>query len=277
MFNTPVSSLPLTTVARLAELITGFHVFIYFCPEAVEEYEKAGVTGWGGYFGSRTAAMGELSTEMVIATFYNFSPDRVVPSMEGVWEASSAEALQAARWEAARRVLEAKVAPVVSSAEVSEALQLMERAVNGLRWEGRPMAAGNFSVLKDCPDNDLVRLWQLATILREWRGDAHIGVLIAEPLSGVECSVVTHAQSGADGFVRRSRRWSDEEWDVALGSLVDRGLLAAEDSLTEAGTEWRAGIEQRTNELSAEMWVNHSEAEANRLGDLLEKMVAGLR
>ncbi len=39
--------------------------------------------------------------------------------------------------------------------------------------------------------NRLLRLWQLVTILREWRGDAHIGLLVAEPLDGCECTVVS--------------------------------------------------------------------------------------
>jgi hypothetical protein len=267
----------LATVARLHDLTTRLHVFIYFCPEAAEEYEKIGLEGWSGYFASRTAAMGPLSTEMVIATFYNFAPRRVTRAMEGVWETASPAQAQAARWEAASRVLEAKVRPVVSAAEVAEATKTLEEAVAGLDWSGRPMAAGNHAILADCPDNDLVRLWQLVTILREWRGDTHIGLLIAEPLSGVECSVVSYARAGGRGIGKGSRSWPDDEWNATLASLQERGLVAAEDALTDKGTEWRDGIEQRTNELAAPIWAGHDAATVNRLGDLLEKMADAVR
>ncbi|MDH3295748.1 MAG: hypothetical protein OER95_15630, partial [Acidimicrobiia bacterium] len=133
------SRVALSTVARLHELTTGLHVFIYFCPEAPEEYGKIGVTGWSGYFASRTAAMGPLPTEMVIATFYNFSPERVGRAMQGVWDSVTPRQVQAARWVAAARVLDEKVAPVVTEHEVTEAIEIMQGAVDGLDWSGRPM------------------------------------------------------------------------------------------------------------------------------------------
>jgi len=265
----------LKTVARLADIVTKLHVFIYFCSEAPEEYEKVGLKGWSGYFASRTAAMGPLSTEMVIATFYNFSPGRVSRAMEGVWDNVAAEDAQAARWTAAGRVL-AKAAPAISPEEIAEATESMQRAVDGLRWSGRPMAAGNYAVLDACGDDPLVRLWQLATIVREWRGDTHIGLLIAEPLSGVECSVVSYARDQGKGIVKGSRSWPEEEWDAALASLKGRGLLASEEALTDEGRTWRNDLEHRTNELCAEIWANHDDAEVNRLGDLLQKLNDGL-
>jgi hypothetical protein len=212
---------------------------------------------------------------MVIATFYNFSPGRVSRAMEGVWDNVSAKDAQAARWAAVRRVL-APVAPAVSADDVAEATESMQRAVDGLRWAGRPMAAGNYAVLDDCPDDPLVRLWQLATIIREWRGDTHIGLLIAEPLSGVECSVVSYARDHGKGIVKGSRSWPEEEWDGALASLTGRGLLASEDALTDEGKTWRDELERRTNERCAEIWANHDDAAVNRLGDLLQKVNDGL-
>ena len=50
------------------------HRLVYFVPEAAEEYAELGVKGQPGYFASRAAPMGAVPAEVVIATFYNFSP-----------------------------------------------------------------------------------------------------------------------------------------------------------------------------------------------------------
>ncbi len=269
----------LETVNRLHDLTTRLHVPIYFAREAGDEYAKEGVGGegpkaMGGYFGSRTAAMGELPAGMVVATFYNWSPDVVVPAMEGLWDVSNAEAMQLARW---------RLADVIFNSvgrddawPVAEANAALQNVVDNLPWGGRPMAAGNYDVLglldrSPYADDALIRLWQLATIVREWRGDAHIGLLISEPLSPAECTAVTNAQYG--GFVKASRGWSDKAWDTAVSGLVERGWLSDEDTLTEHGSSQRAVLEQRTNELSAAMWEGMTDTEVNHLGDLIEPVV----
>ena len=65
---------------RTAEPI---HGFIYFLPEAADAYASLGDIGpRTGYFASRAAAMGEVPTDVVISTFYNFNPQLVRESME---------------------------------------------------------------------------------------------------------------------------------------------------------------------------------------------------
>lgn len=61
------------------------HRLVYFVPEAGEQYGALGVQGAGGYFGSRSAPMGAVKDEVIIATFYNFSPLAVTAAMPGVW------------------------------------------------------------------------------------------------------------------------------------------------------------------------------------------------
>lgn len=266
------------TVERLHTLTTHLHVPIYFAREAEAEYAKEGVEGRGGYFGSRTAAMGELSTESVIATFYNFSPDVVGPAMEGMWETTTAKAMQLARWRLAALIFDVigRDEATADPAAVAEANTMMQGVVDRLDWGGRIMAAGNYDVLgllAESPwaDDNLVRLWQLATIVREWRGDAHIALLTTEPLSPVECTVVTNAQYG--GFTKASRGWDPDTWGAAVARLIDRGWISDEDTLTDAGKQRRHHLEQRTNELSTAMWAGLSDGEVNRLGDLLAPVV----
>ena len=61
---------------------------IYFAPEALEEYSKLGITHHRmGYFSSRSAAMGAVPAEVVIATFFNFNPALIRKSIPQAWEA----------------------------------------------------------------------------------------------------------------------------------------------------------------------------------------------
>lgn len=271
--TTPVS---LDTVARLHQVTTGFHVFIYFAREATDSYAREGVHDRAGYFASRTAAMGPLPTEMVMATFYNFNPELVASAMDGVWNTTTAEKMQLARWRAVAEILDKTCRDTLSDDETAEAIDITQQAVNGLRWDGRPLAAGNAAAMRlldnsDFANDDLIRLWQLVTIIREWRGDTHIGLLIAEPLTGVECTVITHARQG--GFTKASRSWSEEAWDTAVAELADRGWVVDEGTLTEKGLELRKRLEDRTNELSAPIWDGMDQATVNRLGDLLQPLV----
>lgn len=273
----------LGTVTKLHNATTLFHAFIYFAPEAAAEYAALGVQGRGQYFGSRGAAMGAASPELVLATFYNFSPDAVIPAMEDLWNETSPEEMQLARWNAAAAVLEGSVGELISESELDEAISIASEAVDGVSWEGRPLAAANAAQMPHfdrsvLSASRLVRLWQLATILREWRGDAHIAILVTEPLDGAECSVVTALTAGyPDGIIRRSRKWSDPDWNAAIGRLSERGWVDDDGAITALGRSSRAALEHRTNELSTPLVGAVGEEAALRLCDLLERANQALR
>src|SRR5436305_15272083 len=96
------------------------HRLVYFVPEASEEYAKFGASGAGGYFASRSAPMGAVTDEVVIATFYNFSPLAVSSSMPGMWDAASPSEWQHARFRAVDRAFE-RVGAQLPSAPREEA------------------------------------------------------------------------------------------------------------------------------------------------------------
>ena len=114
------TGLSLTTVARVHDITTMFHAFVYFASEAVEEYAAVGVRGPSGYFASRSAPLGPVSAEVVTATFYNFSPDLVRSAIDGAREIVSPEEMQRARWRAVMRILDSTVADAVTDVDVSE-------------------------------------------------------------------------------------------------------------------------------------------------------------
>ena len=255
-------------------MINLVHRLVYFVPEAAEEYGALGVNGQGGYFGSRSAPMGAIPPEVIIATFYNFSPLAVSSAMQGVWEAASPAALQAARFRAVRRALD-RVGADLSSEQIAEARSLADPVVAGLDLAGKPLAAANAAV--SLPDDPLVALWQQVTVLREWRGDAHIAVLVANEIGPCECLVL---QVGSGRFPLRlaqvTRRWDESHWAGAISSLGDRGWVAADGSLTPAGVDARNQIEADTDRLCEAIWAPIGDSGAARLSALITPIHAAV-
>jgi hypothetical protein len=225
------------------------HGFIYFAPEAADAYEALGVTGRAGYFASRSAPMGATSAEVVIATFFNFEPALVRRAMAGVWDNVTAAAMLDARLAAADAGLRRMLGPdVAESPEVEEAAGLARRAAETAcaRLSGKPLFAGHASL--PWPDDPLLQLWHAQTLLREFRGDIHIGVMTAEGIDGCE-ALVTHAATGemTRELLQGSRAWSDEQWDAAVESLRAKGHLDANGTFTEQGAASRQRVEDQTD------------------------------
>jgi hypothetical protein len=228
---------------------------IYFVPEAEEHYAQAGLTHpRSGYFASRAAALGAVSPEVVVATFFNFQPDLVRAAMAGVWDLVTPAVMVQARLQAADAALRrAWPAEVLASAELADAAALARRAAEAAceHPEGRPLFAGHAAL--PWPEEAHLVLWHAQTLLREFRGDGHLAALLAEDVNGIEALVV-HAATGeapAD-FLRLSRAWPTADWDAAVGRLRDRGWLTldAEPTLTDAGAAHRRRVEDRTDELA---------------------------
>lgn len=243
------------------------HRLVYFVPEAAEEYGALGVTGAGGYFGSRSAPMGAVPDEVIIATFYNFSPLAVTSAMPGVWAAASPEALQAARYRVVGRALQ-RVGADLSGEQIAEARALVDPVVDGLDIAGKPLAAANASVA--LPDDPLVALWQQLTVVREWRGDVHIALLVTNEIDPCECLVL---QVGTGRFPLRiaqvTRRWDEAQWAGAIDSLATRGWVTADGTVTPEGVEARDRIEADTDRLCASIWNPIFNTGAARLTELI--------
>jgi hypothetical protein len=229
-----------------------YHGAIYFVPEAGEEYARVGLDDWmSGYFASRSAAMGAVAAEVVIATFFNFDHGLVRRSMAGVWERASPATVLQARMTAVDRMLTTHVLPIADPADLARAVELVRVAVDvaAARPEGRPLFAGHAAL--DWPDDDHLALWYGQTLLREYRGDGHIAALVDAGLNGCE-ALVTHGASGdvPAAVLQTTRRRSDEDWNAAIDSLRSRGWLDAEGGFTDAGRGARRAIEDTTDRLA---------------------------
>ena len=94
-------------------------------------------------------------------------------------------------------------------------------------------------------------LWHAQTLLREFRGDAHVASLMLYGLNGLD-ALISHAASGdvPAEALRTTRAYSEAEWAEGVRSLAARGIVEADGSFTERGQAQRQAIEQRTDDSS---------------------------
>jgi hypothetical protein len=256
---------------RMLRTLEPMHGMIYFVPEAHETYTAIGLKGRRmGYFASRSAPMGAVPAEVVIATFYNFHPDLVRRSIPEAWTRASPSLVLEARVEAADRALRRMLGDAVESPEMTEAADLARRATEGCRPEGHPMYAGHAALPWPSPSDPHLTLWHAQTLLREFRGDGHIAALVTAGLTSVEALVV-HQGTGdlAPGTLQISRAWPDEEWAAGEAELRERGWLADDGTLTEAGRRAREETEDLTDRLALPCWEKLGEESCARLRQLV--------
>jgi hypothetical protein len=245
-----------TTARFLWQRLEPYHGMIYFVPEADQRYTALGLdAGMMGYFGSRVAPMGEVTAEVVVATFYNFEPTRIRAVVPEVWRRASAEALWDARLAAVDDALGRMFAGRLNQTDIRKAVDLLRRAVDSCHPEGRPLFAGHLG--KPWPREPHLALWFAITLLREYRGDGHVAALTSEGVSGIE-ALLLHGATGAVStkVLQATRGWSDDEWASAKRGLQARGWLAADGTLTPVGASHREGVERRTDQLAAAPWLH---------------------
>ena len=259
--------------ARLAwKALEPYHAMIYFAQEARDAYTAIGLKGyWMGYFASRVAAMGQVSADVVAATFFNFHPRMVARSIPDAWKFSTPEQVLAARLKSADAALRRLLGTRMDSAEVAEAADLARQATEGCDVAGRALFAAHHAL--PWPTEPHLVLWHAATLLREYRGDGHVAALLAEGLDGCEANVsLVGVGSAPRETVQPSRGWTDEEWSAARQRLVDRGWLDDAGMLTERGLAGRQALEERTNELAMPPWRHLGDAPLARLIELARSL-----
>jgi hypothetical protein len=249
------------------------HGMIYFAPEGREAYTAAGLRGNRmGYFASRAAAMGPVPAEVVIATFFNFEPSLVRQSIPEAWTLATPARVLEARLDAVDRALRrAWGDEVLGSDDLVTAAELARTAAltASEHPEGRPLFAGHAGL--PWPDEPHLVLWHAQALLREFRGDGHVAMLVAEGLSGLEALVIHEATGEIPSPVlRTSRAWPDDQWDAAVERLRRRGLVEVGDelALTEAGRINRSSVEDRTDALALAPYVPLGDDGCQRLREL---------
>jgi hypothetical protein len=255
-------------IRRLWATLEPVHAMIYFVPEVFEEWEEVGFTHPRmGYFAQRSAAMGAVRAPVVSATFFNFNPATVERFVPAAWDIASPQEVLRRRYAAADRALRRLIGDAVDSPEMEWAAETALIAARACPPDGRALFAAHAGV--PVPEAPHLRLWHAATLLREFRGDGHVIALVAAGLSGLD-SVVSYVATGElfdEDFYRRSRGWSEADWEEGRDSLRRRGWLDADGALTGAGKAGRQEVEDETDRLAAPPWEVLDEDVAVSLAD----------
>ncbi len=251
---------PLSTLSRkLGSVLEPVVGQVYFSPECHQNYVGLGfapspaqangvaLPDGPAYFTSRGSVMGQVPGEVVSAAFAVFNPQAVVPSVQLGWTKTDAATICQARDDGAI----AQLTRILGDAPdgVGRARELLSRAVEPLRPEGRPLYAGLRS--QATPDSDLGAVWRMGDMLREYRGDSHTGSWIAAGIDATEIGLLSELYWGLPmRSYSRTRAWSDEQFDAAQDRLRSRGYVD-DVGFTDAGREAREAIEVRTDEQMA--------------------------
>ncbi len=234
---------------RLHHRLETVHAVTYFAEESRQAAADIGLKGfWMGYFGFRAAPLGVVGAGVVEAVFANFAPRRVRKAIPDAWVHASPEACIAARGPAAVAAL-VRVAGDELATVAAAVVERLEAVVEVADHLGRPLFSANRDLL--LPGDPGGRLWQLATDLREQRGDGHVAAQAAAGLDPVEMHLIYALGSGFPGEVlRQSRDWTEEEWAQGVDRLVVRGLLVDATTVTDAGRALHDRVESTTDEMA---------------------------
>lgn len=244
-----------TPARAVATVLEPFAAQVYFSPECHTAYEGLGFSpspGQGAgvalpdgpaYFCSRGSVMGQVPGELIAAAFAVFNPAAVVPAVTYGWTLTDAPTICAARTAGAvAQLVRILGAEPDGLARVTE---LLARATERLRPEGRPLYAGLRSL--GLPGDPMGDGWRRADMLREFRGDAHTAAWTSAGFDATEIGLLSELYWGLPmrSYVR-SRAWSNDDLDAAEERLRRRGLLDG-DGMTPAGQEAREAVEVATD------------------------------
>ncbi|MBU6200483.1 MAG: hypothetical protein KJS90_00620 [Acidobacteria bacterium] len=225
--------------------------WIFWDPGAKANLASLGVPdGLGHYIVNRAAPLAAAGPEVVTAAFFSIAPELVRFALDHAaphvsWRDATV-ARDAAVVGGLRRMAPEVVAPLESLAD-----QLW-RTVDALPVAGRALFAAHRAWPR--PDDPLASAWNAVNAIREWRGDVHWAILVAEEIGPIEAGLLHDAWMGyPDHWLPKSRGASEVQIADALASLAARGL-ADSGRVNDRGVAWRQEIEERTDRLCTVAW-----------------------
>jgi hypothetical protein len=227
---------------------------------------------------TRSAPMGPVTAEVVWSVFFNPNPAGIRRLIPAAWEVASPAKILETQARAFAPLLAAALAPM-DAGDVSELAALCRTVVETAieHHEGRPLFAGLAGL--PLPTDDGLMIWHAAKLLREHRGDGHIAGLVIEGLGRIDVLVIHAAfESFPADMLRRSRRWSMDQWNESIASLRDRGWLTEDEAptLTAEGARRRQWIEDRTDQLAAVAFEPIGKSGVERMIELGAKFTQAL-
>jgi hypothetical protein len=199
---------------------------------------------------ARGAPLAGAGADAVIAAFGSISPAaiRAIFDLLGTperflefWQARD-EAVVAGLRDHASSIIE----------PLSELGPVLWPVVEELPLVGRTFFASHLRMTRS--EDPLLSGWHAVNCLREWRGDTHWALVVAEGLTPVEASILHNAWCGYEtDWLPRSRGTTQADIDAAWEALRARGL--ADSTVVNAdGLALRQHIEDETDRLTTLPW-----------------------
>jgi hypothetical protein len=261
-----------TPARHLWTIFEPLHAVTYFTDEGKAAFQAAGFRGfWRGYFAGRSAPLGRAPAAVTTALYGNFAPAMVERAIPSVWDLASPEAALAARLDGSVAAL----TRLFGGLPVEEAASLLRTVAQSAPTSGRALGAANAAL--PWPDEPVAVLWHAATVLRELRGDGHLAGQLAVGLGGIDTIVLRCGHDMPRDLMQLARGWTDEEWADSVARLRGRGLLDANDRITEDGLQTVALAEEVTDRLAQEPWDLVGPDVAGRFVELAEPLALAAR
>jgi hypothetical protein len=241
--------------------------WVYWDPRAIANYAALGVpNGIGYYIATRGATLGDAGNDVVTAAFYSIHPDFVALGLDQCRAATTFEAAARARDAAVVEGLREYVPEVCD--ELASMAGDFWAAADALPLSGRALFASTRAWPR--PSDALLSAWLAVNCIREWRGDTHWAIQIAEDISGTAAGILDGAWRNYDGdWLARSRGADDTALALGFAELEARGL-ASDGAVTDAGIEYRQGLEDRLDDLCAAAWRHLGKDATLRFVELIE-------
>ncbi|MGW4366180.1 SCO6745 family protein [Nocardia takedensis] len=232
---------------RIWTTLEPIHDVVYFGAGVKEAGVAVGLRGyWQTYFAFRAAPLGPVGPGAVTAVFAGFHPEMVGKALPDAWSRASVSDCLAARSALATGLLRSAGA---ADPVAARAVDLLLPALRRADPTGRPLFAAN----ADLPlgDDPVAALWQVATALREHRGDGHVAALVAAGVSGPRALVLQVAAGKVtEPVLRNARGWSVPEWAALVEESRAAGLLTGDPHapiLTGQGADLLTSVESVTD------------------------------
>lgn len=225
--------------------------WIYWDPVGIEGYTALGIpNGLGYYITTRAGRLVDAGAEVVTAAYYSIHPDFIRVSLDALHEHASARDAIRVRDDAVLAGLRQHVPEICD--ELSSLAAPLWAAADRLPISGRVMYAAQLDHRRaDAPP---LSAWLAVNCIREWRGDTHWAIQIAEDLSGVEAGILDGAwRDYDDDWLPRSRGADDELLAVGYARLEAKGF-ARHGVVNDTGKAYRQSLEDRLDDLTVLAW-----------------------
>jgi hypothetical protein len=242
--------------------------WIYWDPVAMDNYTRLGLPeGAVTYIVSRAAPLAPAGHQAVAAAFYSINGAFIEASITIAAKCTTFDRIIEARNDAVGRGLRTYVPDIRDGlAELAEPLW---QVVDALPGSGRVLFAAHRQQPRPT-DDQVLSAWLALNCIREWRGDTHFAILVAERISGTQAGLLHNEfLNYPKDWIPRSRGADDAALRIAMGDLEARGL-AVDGSISESGRELRARIETLTDTICEQAWRELGAARTDALLDLIE-------